>query len=762
MRKSLISVLFILVLLLTSHPAVSALEDEEMAFESLSMFSEGFAWVRFEDRHAEGIGVVNTDFELVYAFNETAAQSACRREGGEPLHFETAPFRDGISYIQAEGYGYVILNDEGDELASGISTARRQPYIMARGEDYFLIREYDALDECWYVYAVNAHGKTKGKRVRFSEKPEYRYIGEHIYLGTSEDPLINEVFFSENEKRTYRNDVFFSADFYGFDEDGNGFVFLDGTYDKAYLISKDALNNTEKLETWAEDPAWFDADEAMVDLYGETAGCGMFFRTSENEYADFMGETVAELPEFQEGVPVSVGRFYNGTAPVLLRNQKDVYYVTYIDAAGNAVYEPVKIGKTRDGELPVLTDRFITDGEAEAENGTTFILYGNGMFAAEAGEMILVVRQDGSKELLPGEGLCGIDGTFVYLKEKVLALDGSPEICRVSVSKETQEADQDWLIYAKFAGIYQGSDGTILILFADGTGHYREPQSTTHEDLKAGVDITYDIQDGKLTVYQLAYPIFADVFSFDGSMLMLADDPGWHDETFTRLERDQEVPLLTLMQKPEGIPDEELEDLTRKATEQDLSSVDTQEEDPESHEASGDTGEVSEDSQEQGTGQETYAAANFSFDLPEFWKERGVTVEIPEENCLEASYRGLSLISIYVIPAAEYTGGDPATYCAEKWDIGNGRYVVLWVNNWVYDVCCLGEITAYDGDKVRLRYTDDADLADILYTITGKQFDISRIRGKLDYENPNADVQDAMTTEQMFIRDQIIPAVTVH
>ena len=57
---------------------------------------------------------------------------------------------------------------------------------------------------------------------------------------------------------------------------------------------------------------------------------------------------------------------------------------------------------------------------------------------------------------------------------------------------------------------------------------------------------------------------------------------------------------------------------------------------------------------------------------------------------------------------------------------------------------------------------DDADLADILYTITGKQFDISRIRGKLDYENPNADVQDAMTTEQMFIRDQIIPAVTVH
>ena len=739
MKKRLAAVFLTLVLLFTAFPAVPAraFGDDALDFECLSAFSEGLAWVRYEDQPAGGLGVINQDLELVYAFNEKDAQSAFYREKGDHLDFELYPFRDGISYYQAEGYGYVIIDDEGDELASDIWTAVHEPYIMARGEDYFLVREYDAMEECWYVYAINAHGKIKGKKVSYEEKPEYRYIGAGLYLGTGGED--EEVFFSEDEKKTFENDNFYAEDFYGFSDNGEGFVFLDGDYDRAYMISEAELKDEDEWEDWAENADWFDADEATVECYDETVGSGMFYSVYDDAYIDFCGNVAVEIPDFGKYEPVSFGRFADGLAPVLLA-KKDTYYVTYIDEWGSLLYEPSLLGETEDGSVPVLTDAFYRTGYAEdAEDDTTYIVYGNGRFVLEADGESRVVEKDGSHVNVAYQTY-GADDDYYYMSNGLID-SALKHQSKVYPTEDTQEAELDWLMYASFAGIYDGSDGTILVLLSDGTGYYREPQSTTKEDLLQGVEITFEVSEGTLKVYNLAYPIYADVTGFEGSMLMLATDPGWHPEEFVRRSRDKEEPIAGLLDPGAKLP------VTPPSPPTPPGGEEPKPEPPK-------------------TDPNLYTLKDFSFRMPQHWVNRGCTVQIRSDEVLTVFYRGRWFMSLQVIDPEEYTSGDPATGVIHTWTLPNGRYVVMWVDNIAYFVCRMGLIPEdkymYGGPG----FTSDGDLEDFLYTVTGKDFpNIADVKGKLTLETPELipdEARDVLSAYSDFFDKNVIPAVTLH
>ena len=740
MKKKLVAALLVLVLLFAGIPAVQAqaLVNEDLEFACVSAFSEDRAWVRYQDKFSTGLGVVNRDYELVYAFNESEAQNAFYREEGDHLDFEVYPFRDGISYYQAEGYGYVIIDDEGDELASDIWTAVHQPYIMARGEDYFMVREYDALEECWNVYAINAHGKTKGKKVSYEDKPEYRYIGSGLYIGS--DGEGEEVFFSEDEKKTYENDNFFAEDFYGFSEYGEGFVFLDGDYDKAYMISESDMKDEDDWDDWADDADWFDADESTVEFYDETVGSGMFYSAYDDAYIDFRGNVMVEIPDFGKYEAVSFGRFADGKAPVLLV-KKDIYYVTYIDEWGDLIYEPSLLGETEDGSVPVLTDEFYRTGRIkDEEDDVTYIVYGNGRFVVEADGESRVVETDGSHVNVAYKTY-GADDDYYYTSEAFLDIENDKDIGKVMTTKDTVEADLDWLMYANFAGIYDGSDGTILVLLADGTGYYREPQSTTKEDLLQGVEITFEFSNGTLTVNNLAYPIYADVTGFEGSMLMLATDPGWHPETFVRRDRDKEEPIIGLLDPSAKLP---------------VAPPPTPTPTP---------GPVDPKPEPPKTDPNLYSTKYFDFRMPQHWVNRGCTVQIRDDETLVVFYRGRWLISFNITKPEDYTGGDPATSAWQYWTLPDGRYLVMWVENFAYYVCRMGSIPAdkyfYGGPG----FTADGDLEDFLYTVTGKDFpDIGKVKGKLTLETPELipdEVRDVTGAFSNFYETYVVPAVTI-
>ena len=741
MKKRLLAVLLVLVLLLTGIPAIPAQAkgDDDLKFECVTPFSEGLAWIRYKDKNTTGLGVINEDFELVYALNTEMAEGAFYREKGDHLDFEVYSFRDGIAYYQAEGYGYVIIDDEGEELASDIWTAVHQPYIMARGEDYFMVREYDALEESWTVYAINAHGKVKGKKVSYEDQPDYRYIGSGLYIGTGGEE--EEVFYSEDEKKTFENENFHAEDFYGFSDYGEGFVFLDGDYDKAYMISEYDMKDEDEWEDWADDADWFDADESTVEYYNETVGSNKFYSAYDEAYIDFEGDIAVNIPDFGKYEPVSFGRFQDGVAPVLLVNNKGAYYITYIDDWGDPVYEPIYLGKTEDGSDPVLTDAFYKTGyQHDEDDDTTYIVYGNGTFTVEVDGGALFVDRDGA-QISVVDATYGADDNYYYMSSGVIDRTEGKVVDRIQRTDETQDADLDWLVYANFAGIYDGSDGSILILLADGTGYYREPQSTTKEDLLQGVEITFELVEGNLVIYNLAYPIYADVTGFEGSMLMLATDPGWHEEEFVRRDKDKEVPVAELLDPDAKLPEVPVTPTPTPGGE-----------DPKPSPDPGPTPHVDP---------YLYGTTHFSFRPPQFWIDRGVQIEIPEPDNIVARYRGLVLMTLYVMPSSDYTGGDPSCYCVESWDLGDGNIVVMWIQSYSWDVTRYGDIPARDYMKSP-GYTYDGDLEDILYTVTGIDFDISKIKGKFSYENPNEDVNKATSAEYDFYMNKVAPGVKLY
>ena len=231
MKKKLLAVLLSVIMLLTCFAPVSASAGNDEEFydiKDMMEFSEGRAWVVLED----GFGVVNEFFELIYKADGNAAAEALKRGDDAAITFEFSPYLNGLAYYQAEGYGYVIVDDEGEEIASAIWTSKQQPKIVARSEESFIVSEYNADDGCNYVYLLNKKGKMKGKKAALGYGDVYfDYMGEGLYTGVAVDEKGGRVrcIYSEDEKKFYVAEDFNQGHFFGVDSWGRGFVFPDNS-----------------------------------------------------------------------------------------------------------------------------------------------------------------------------------------------------------------------------------------------------------------------------------------------------------------------------------------------------------------------------------------------------------------------------------------------------------------------------------------------------------------------------------------------------
>ncbi len=162
----------------------------------------------------------------------------------------------------------------------------------------------------------------------------------------------------------------------------------------------------------------------------------------------------------------------------------------------------------------------------------------------------------------------------------------------------------------------------------------------------------------------------------------------------------------------------------------------------------------------------SYEVESLQFTMPEHWQKLGasfIRTESSESIVGAVVYRGLNLCVFYKIPAemSEY-GEDRLSYLAGRWDLGDGYYLVLYVHNWASEICSNGYVTTVDGNPdMRLEeldpvtYDSDEDLADILYAVTEKNYDMDQIR---DREDPAG--SQVISESQDFIFRYVNPNVT--
>lgn len=766
MKKRLFAVLLVIVMLLTCYTPVSAKEGDSYEITDMMEYSEGRAWVVFED----SFGVINEYGELLYKAEGTAAAEALKGADGS-ITFEFSPFLNGTAYYQADGYGYVIIDDEGEELASGIWTGKQQPKIVARSEDSFIVSEYNAEDGCNYVYLLNKKGKMKGKKKALGYGDVYfDYMGEGLYTGVAVDEKGGRVrcIYSEEEKKFYVAEDFNQGHFFGLDSWGRGFVFPDSNFTFAYCFDAEDIEDEDAYKKWnSKGKSGFQTGPGIMDYYYRTLGEDKFYSGFHKAYINNAGDVEVEIPAFDGFTPVSFGRFISGSAPILLQDAAGAYWITRIDSWGDLRYDPVQVADPG-GEVPVLTDEFdntCTFPEQEKEEDGAPVLFYDGVYVSyqKKGKAVLI-SYDGEITEIKHKGLKGAKSWLVYFDDAVTYPDGDVFRDECEETEDTVTADQDWLDLAKMAGTYSGSLGSMLILYADGSALYQPAGGG------ASSKTEFSVEDGELALKGSG--LTADVSKFDGTSFVLKTKATGSEETFTK----QVTPVTPKNggSNPGGSGSGDSGSGTFDPTGPKV--------DPNAG-GSGDSGSGSGDSGGgsgsggSGSGEDVpvgprvyphrYYGSYYYVDVPEFWWNLEIRQDTYDD--VKFYYRGLLLAWLDIMETGDVWLGDIGTYLVMSWPIpGTSKSVVLYTNNYGADIAYEGKICKYQGETLIQEYTSDADLGDILFRQTGRWIDVAPLKNRIDHnisigmeDLHDAVILNAIQAVTEFLNNNIVPNVTI-
>ena len=772
MKKKLLAVLLSVIMLLTCFAPVSASAGSDEEFydiKDMMEFSEGRAWVVLED----GFGVVNEFFELIYKADGNAAAEALKRGDDAAITFEFSPYLNGLAYYQAEGYGYVIVDDEGEEIASAIWTSKQQPKIVARSEESFIVSEYNADDGCNYVYLLNKKGKMKGKKAALGYGDVYfDYMGEGLYTGVAVDEKGGRVrcIYSEDEKKFYVAEDFNQGHFFGVDSWGRGFVFPDNSFTFAYCFDADDLQTEDDYKDWNKTgKAGFQTGPGIMDFYYRTLGEDKFYSGFHKAYINNAGEVEVTIPAFAGMTPVMFGRFIGGSAPIVLQDTDGAFWVTRIDSDGNPCFDPIQV--TDPGsEVPTLSDSFANtytfpEKEEEETAGPLDIFYDGIYLSYEEDDEAVLIDYAGDITEIDHEGLKGAKNWLVYFEDGVTYPEGDSYGDECVETEDTEIADQDWLEQAKLAGTYSGSNGSLLILYADGSAVYQKAGSEVSQKTE------FSVEDGVLKLKGKGAPS-GDVSDFDGLSFAFGDG-----ETFTR----QTTPVTPRNggSNPGGSGSGGSGDSGSGGSTFDPTGPKV---DPnaggsgDSGSSGGSGGSGSGDSGGSGGSDvpvgprvypHRYTGTYYYVEVPEFWWNLEIRQDTYDD--VKFYYRGLLLAWLDIMETGDVWLGDIGTYLVMSWPVpGTSKSVVLYTNNYGADIAYEGKICKYQGSTLIQEYTSDADLGDILFRQTGRWIDVGPLKNRIDHnisigmeDLHDAVILNAINAVTEFLNNNIVPNVTI-
>ena len=162
----------------------------------------------------------------------------------------------------------------------------------------------------------------------------------------------------------------------------------------------------------------------------------------------------------------------------------------------------------------------------------------------------------------------------------------------------------------------------------------------------------------------------------------------------------------------------------------------------------------------------TYENEDYSFTMPEFWQKQGVSMGVEKSDSgselLVVRYRGLELCQFSTVPEDMTGSGDPLFYDAADWNFGDGRKLVLSVNNSAYRIYSDGSVRMSCFEPLpEPAYPSDEELSDILYVLTGEEQDVRKIKAMAGSGDKDAEYAGnaAIATAMAFIKEQVVPCV---
>lgn len=337
---------------------------QNQAFEKVSPFSDGLAWVQY--RNVEGLlvtSVINTYGEIVFTVDEKVVAYL--------------PYCDGYAV-----YLYAVDSTQGnspDDVRSCIvdanghitydSSADGCRFIFAYGDGNFLALEHVSnfdKDE-WSFGIVDKDGKTVGafeKCDNFNGYPanlmsECKYLNENIFL------LKNAMYSVESRSAIYYVNPKFGdspMDFVkGVFHDGRALVYVEA------LLEVGLANVTSTGERTILFKETYSFDNKLSDYED-----GLFFYGG--NYCNIDGNPVISFPQY-EGKSIKGGTFHDGIAPLYVKGADNLDYFTIVNLQGETLMEPTRgfpADRFSEGYLVVSTESgcavYNTSGEKIMES----------------------------------------------------------------------------------------------------------------------------------------------------------------------------------------------------------------------------------------------------------------------------------------------------------------------------------------------------------------------------------------------------------
>lgn len=377
--KRTISSLLVLVLLLSCAACMNTVDEEETTTKPTDNiittteaveeniantyleycdYSEGLAWIKYENKNGDFWGCINKSGEVVF---DLSADDIIK----------VTPFSNGYAYIE-QNECYKTIDNTGKTVATYNIDDKNS--VLAFGDGYVLSKKYQA-DFDSSEYTISVHNIDGSIIDSFSDDyinyDLYNYCGKGVFeLSNSYDEVR---FFSINSKKWIDYEMDTTNCYYGrnvnFYDDKMlvGIIYTDDNYSFEYMDTNGNFTS-DKFGDWNTDFGYIWKKEPGPINDGVLA-----FNCGSDEYVglfsfDFSTGTMKKIPDTYRDKVIDDDlhkplMFEDGCISLLLRGSDDETYVGLFDSNWKAIMEPIKISD--DGYFPVSCERLVVKTTTE-------------------------------------------------------------------------------------------------------------------------------------------------------------------------------------------------------------------------------------------------------------------------------------------------------------------------------------------------------------------------------------------------------------
>lgn len=324
-----------------SKDKVDTINLKEQSFTKVSSFSEGLAWVQYNDINDQSqTSVINTEGDVVFTLEHDVDYYSQFCDGYAFYLYST----DSMSKKSLDNIVSCIIDNEGNITYSSQNDDIR--IILGYGNGHFLTIEHVSNFETdeWRFGSIDENGDTlinfdnyNNDVFLFWNSDTYEYftgnfLSKCSYLGDGIFDICSHngkyVLYDVNKCEVIYSRSSGRPDIKGGFQDQ---YMIYGLHANSYFIVKIDSNGNEEIID-ARSP--FDMDEIFISAYSD----GIYFY--DHAYYDIDNNTQINLSKYADKT-IGGGLFKSGYAPLYICGADNKDYFTIIDMEGTELFEPI-------------------------------------------------------------------------------------------------------------------------------------------------------------------------------------------------------------------------------------------------------------------------------------------------------------------------------------------------------------------------------------------------------------------------------------